>query len=72
MTQTFDPDDAQARAIQQEIYRRMTPGERWAEACKMYEFAWAAKAAGLRYDHPEWTEKQITEKVREIFLYATT
>ena len=35
----------------------------WWEARKL-------KAAGLRSQHPNWTEEQIEAKVREIFLYA--
>ncbi|MEW6078100.1 MAG: hypothetical protein AB1724_09835 [Thermodesulfobacteriota bacterium] len=30
------------------------------------------KAAFLKNQHPEWTDKQIEDKVREIFLYAHT
>ena len=35
----------------------------WWEARKL-------KAAGLRAQHPDWTEEQVEAKVREIFLYA--
>lgn len=35
----------------------------WWEARKL-------KAAGLRAQHPDWSEEQIEAKVREIFLYA--
>jgi hypothetical protein len=68
----FDQDDPGALQAQNEIYRRMTPGQRWAEACKMYDFARAAKTAAIKNDHPDWTAEQVAAAVREIFLYATT
>ena len=50
----------------------MTPEEKLEVSMELYHFARALKAAGLRAQHPDWSEKKIQEKVRDIFLYATT
>jgi hypothetical protein len=50
----------------------MTPEEKLKVSMELYHFARELKAAGLRAQHPEWSEKEIQEKVRDIFLYATT
>jgi hypothetical protein len=61
-----------ARSVQTAIYRKMTPKEKWAVAKDLYATAWRLKAAGVRHQHPEWTDEQVQDAVREIFLYATT
>jgi hypothetical protein len=50
----------------------MAPEQKLLIAADLYHCARALKAAGLREQHPDWSEKQVQEKVREIFLYATT
>jgi len=50
----------------------MTPEQKLMIAANLYHAARALKSAGLRDQHPDWSEKEIQEKVREIFLYATT
>jgi hypothetical protein len=57
---------------QKRIYKSMTPEQKLRVASDLYHTARAPKAAGLRKHHPEWSEKEIQEKVREIFLHATT
>jgi hypothetical protein len=57
---------------QKKIYQSMTPEEKVKIALRLYYSARQLKAAALHHDHPEWTKKEIQEKVREIFLYATT
>ena len=54
------------------IYRSMSPGQKLHIALRLYYSARELKQAALRRDHPDWTEKEIQEKVREIFLYART
>jgi hypothetical protein len=50
---------------------RAIPGEkRLRLAEQLYWAARKTKAAGLRDQHPDWTEEQINEQVREIFLHA--
>jgi hypothetical protein len=57
---------------QKEIYQSMTPEEKLNVALRLYHSARQLKMAVLHHDHPDWTEKEIQEKVREIFLYART
>lgn len=63
---------AEAVKIQTEIYRHMTPNERWQEALRLNASARKLKAAGLRSQHPDWSEKKIQDEVRKVFLYAAT
>jgi len=57
---------------QKRIYQSMTPEQKLRVASDLYNAARVLKAAGLRDQHPKWSEREIQEKVREIFLYATT
>ena len=52
---------------------RAVPGEKKLRlAEQLYWSARKMKAAGLRAQHPEWTEEQVIEQVRQIFLHART
>ena len=53
-----------------DILRAMTPEKRLEVAFGLYRTAWECKAAGLRHQHPEWSEKKIQSTVREMFLSA--
>lgn len=55
-----------------EIYRLMSPSQKLRIALRLYYSAWQLKKAGLRLHHPDWTEKELQEKTKEIFLYART
>jgi hypothetical protein len=55
---------------QKRIYQSMTPEEKLKIALDLYHSAWELKACGLRAQHPGWSEDEISEKVKEIFLYA--
>ena len=64
--------DEQASPEQIAALRAM-PGEKRLRLAE--QLSWAArkmKAAGLRAQHPDWTEEQVNERVREIFLHART
>ena len=50
----------------------MTPEKKLQLAMDLYHAARELKAAGLKQQHPEWSEEKINQKVREIFLYART
>jgi hypothetical protein len=54
------------------ILRRMTPGQRWDAAHRLYWTMRRHKAAFLQSQHPDWTEQQVTEEVRRIFSHART
>lgn len=56
--------------IQQEIFRAMTPEQRFLAAHRLYWSAREFKAASLRTWGPELSEQEIQQKVRESFMYA--
>ena len=51
-----------------EIYRKMSPQKKLELIKKSYWDARRWKKAGLKAMHPEWTDAQLNEKVRELFL----
>lgn len=57
---------------QKKIYQSMPPEEKLNIALRLYDSARQLKTAALHCDHPDWTEEEVQEKVREIFLYART
>jgi hypothetical protein len=52
--------------------RRMTGAQKLRTAFQMYWGARKIKAARLRQQHPDWTEEQVQQKAKEIFMYAVT
>jgi hypothetical protein len=52
------------------VLRAMTPGQKIRAAEHLYDLAQKIKAAGLRLQHPDWTEEQVQAAVREAILYA--
>ena len=50
--------------------RRMTPQQKLSAIFDLYWTARKLKAAGLRQQHPDWTEVRIQDAVRETFLHA--
>lgn len=64
--------DEQATPEQIEILRRMTPAQRWQAAHRLYWTVRRHKAAFLRTEHPDWSEQQVEQTVRHIFLHART
>ena len=56
-----------AEQIDTEIVRRLTPAQKLAVMQELWQQAWDLKAAGLRAQHPDWTEQQVQACVREIF-----
>jgi hypothetical protein len=60
--------DAENR--QREIFRAMTPGQRWKQFLSLRATAWKLKRAGIKALHPELSEGDIEEMVRECFLHA--
>ncbi|MBE0539992.1 MAG: hypothetical protein IH623_01210 [Verrucomicrobia bacterium] len=65
---------AQEESSPQQIamLRRMTPGQRWDAAHRLYWTMRRHKAAFLQSQHPEWTEQQVADEVRRIFSHART
>lgn len=54
------------------MLRQLDGRQKLRTAFAMYWSARALKAAGLRSQFPHWTEEQVRQKVKEIFLHATT
>jgi hypothetical protein len=52
--------------------RRTTGQQKWKTAFALYWGARKLKATALRQQHPDWTESQVQEKVKDIFLHAAT
>jgi hypothetical protein len=52
--------------------RRLDGREKLRTAFSLYWGARKLKAAALRSQNPGWTEEQVQQKVKEIFLHATT
>jgi len=59
------PDPEQIR-----LFSAMTPDDRWAVARSLYRTARDLKRAGVEAEHPEWSEEQVLEEVRQQFLRA--
>jgi len=57
---------------QLEILKKMTGEERLIAAMRLNAEAREIKAAYLRMRHSEWSEDQINNEVKRIFLYART
>ena len=53
-----------------ETLRRMSGEQKLKTAFQLYWGARRLKAARLRQEHPDWSEEQVQERVREIFMYA--
>ncbi len=58
--------------VQVKIYREMSPAKKLEIAVDMYNSARELKTVAMRQQHPEWTEKEVLKKVRDIFLYASS
>ena len=50
----------------------MTPEKKLQIALDLYYSAKKLKAAGIKLKHPDWSTEEISQKVREIFMYART
>ena len=52
---------------QRRIFRAMTSEQKLRVALRLYRSARRLKAAGLRAQHPDWTEGEIKKKLRDIW-----
>lgn len=57
---------------QKDRYRSMTPAQKWRVACELRRTAWNLRRAGVKQQHPDWTDEQVEQRVKESFLYGTT
>jgi hypothetical protein len=54
------------------ILRRMSGTQKLRVAFALYWSARKLKAAALRQQHPTWSESEVQQTVKRIFLHATT
>ena len=60
---------SEAQAVQDEILRAMTGEQRMILAFEMSLFARELARAGIRHEHPDWTEDRVArELIRLAFL----
>jgi hypothetical protein len=52
--------------------RRLSGEQKLRAAFGLYWSARKLKAAAIREQHPAWTEEQVQQRVKEIFLHAVT
>jgi hypothetical protein len=64
--------DEQASPEQIAILRTMTGQRRLQLAEDLYWSARRLKMAGLRAQHPDWSQEQVETETRRIFLHART
>jgi hypothetical protein len=62
---------SEAKAVQEQILRNLTGEQRLLLAREMSLFARELARAGIRQDHPDWTEAEVSrELLRLTFLPA--
>ena len=54
------------------MLRGMTGAQKLRRAFQIYWDARRPKTARLRQEHPDWTEEQVQQRVKEIFMNAVT
>lgn len=52
--------------------RRLSGEQKLRAAVRLYWSARKIKAARLRLLHPDWSEEQVQQRVKEIFMHAVT
>lgn len=50
--------------------RRMSGEAKWRAAFQLYRDARTLKASAIRDQHPDWSEEQVRQEVKKIFLHA--
>ncbi|MEN3942658.1 hypothetical protein WJU23_15260 [Prosthecobacter sp. SYSU 5D2] len=45
--------------------RKMTPEERFAEAMDLMDFSYEVMESGVRHDHPDATDEEVTQILRK-------
>ena len=68
----IEKDDPQAIKKRTEIYRTMSPARKWEEFKRLRATAWELKKAALREKFPQLSDEELDQKVKKIFLYAST
>ena len=59
-------------SVQIEGFRRMTPAQKLQMVADLYHAGIQLKVAGLRMNHPDWTEERLDREARRSLLHAGT
>ena len=62
--------DEQPSPEQMAIYRTMTGQRRLEIAEQLFWTARSLKTAGVRHQHPDWSEEKVITEVNRVFLHA--
>jgi len=62
----------EAESLQAAIYRAMSPAQRLSQAMRMFRQMQSLMDAGLRAQHPDWSDEHRRRVVAERVLYART
>ena len=54
-------------SVELAILRRMTPTQKLLVSQSLWQTAWDLKTAGVRRQHPDWSDLEVQAEVREIF-----
>lgn len=60
----------EARALQIQRFRQMTPSERWQAAHALYWSARRLKAAFLAGQYPDWPKERVELEVKRVFMHV--
>jgi hypothetical protein len=64
--------DEPIHPVQIEGLRRMTPAEKIERVIALYNAGIRLKVAGLRVQHPDWSDEKLAFEARRGLLYAGT
>ena len=64
--------DEPMHPLQIRAYRGMSAAQKLDRLADLCECATAMLVAGIRMRHPDWSEKQIEQEVRERILYGVS
>lgn len=62
--------DEAIHPVQIAAFRRMTPGKKLLQVMEMYHMGICLKMAGLRMQHPDWSEDQLRSAAQRISTYG--
>ena len=62
----------EAERRQMEIFKNMTPAQRYQQFMALRATAWKYKRAAIKAEFPDLSEGELEERVRKVFLHATT
>jgi hypothetical protein len=58
--------------VQLDGFKRMTPAEKLRMVADLYEMGIRLRVAGLRMQHPDWSDARLEFEARRSLLYAGT